>query len=107
MAESVITLSYKKKTFIMIKRSATSTMSTFISNCGGLLGLFMGASVLSLIELVYFFTLRLVVKFRKQKTAQSSTGQSSQPNQPNLPSWGRQRDIEVITGQTDQNLDRN
>lgn len=47
-------------------------MSEFISSCGGLLGLFMGISVLSIIELFYFFTLRLCCKWRKKKAIQNA-----------------------------------
>lgn len=47
-------------------------MSTFISNCGGILGLFMGASLLSIVEIIYYFTLRLYFKLRQQRPVQSN-----------------------------------
>lgn len=34
-------------------------MTDFVAACGGLLGLFMGISLLSIVELVYYFSLRL------------------------------------------------
>ena len=46
-------------------------MSEFISNCGGLLGLFMGISVLSIVEMVYYFTFRLFFDLRRQERIQS------------------------------------
>lgn len=63
-----ILLSFKEGHFISINRVESSTISEFLSNCGGLLGLFMGISVLSMVELVYYFTLRLYFKLRGQQT---------------------------------------
>jgi acid-sensing ion channel, other len=37
----------------------TYTVTQFLAICGGLLGLFLGVSLLSLIEIIYFATLRL------------------------------------------------
>lgn len=59
-------VSFKESTFIPLVRSETSTTSDFIANCGGLLGLFMGVSVLSIVELIYFFTLRWFCKSKLQ-----------------------------------------
>lgn len=70
---SKVVISFKERSFIAIIRSETSTMSAFISNCGGLFGLFMGASVLSIVELVYYFTLRLYLKLWRQEANQSTT----------------------------------
>lgn len=61
---NLLAISFKELTCISIKRVCTSTMFEFISNCGGLLGLFMGVSVLSIIELIYHFTLRMGGKLR-------------------------------------------
>ena len=41
------------------KRSEIYSMNDFLSDCGGILGLFMGVSFVSVIELIYYFTLRL------------------------------------------------
>ena len=43
----------------MIPREARLTLVGFISQVGGLLGLCLGFSLLSLIELVYWFTYRM------------------------------------------------
>ncbi|XP_055305956.1 pickpocket protein 28-like, partial [Sitodiplosis mosellana] len=40
-------------------RSEMYTTTNFIANCGGLLGLFLGISMLSIIEFIYYSTLRL------------------------------------------------
>lgn len=43
----------------MVKRLETYSFTDFLAICGGLLGLFLGISLLSMIELIYIFTLRL------------------------------------------------
>lgn len=50
---------FKNSQFIASKRSELYGMTDFLANCGGLLGLFMGVSLLSLVELAYFFIIRL------------------------------------------------
>lgn len=67
---SVSRISFKEEDFIIVVRSETNTMSDFISSCGGLFGLFMGASVLSIVEMVYYFTLRLYFKLKRRQTVQ-------------------------------------
>lgn len=51
--------------FVTSKRGELYGNASFIANCGGLLGLFTGFSLLSLVEVVYFATLRLALNFRK------------------------------------------
>jgi acid-sensing ion channel, other len=46
--------------FIVMRRYASFGTVTLLSNIGGLLGLFLGASVMSFIEVFYFFVIRLV-----------------------------------------------
>lgn len=48
-----------------ITRYANDAATGFLSNIGGLLSLFLGVSVMSLIEIFYFFVLRVVVEFIK------------------------------------------
>ncbi|XP_055309664.1 uncharacterized protein LOC129573300 [Sitodiplosis mosellana] len=50
---------FKEHRFVAIQRSELYGYTDFFANCGGLLGLFLGASVLSVIECIYHFTLRL------------------------------------------------
>lgn len=57
---------FKETEFIQLKRNELYGWTDFIANCGGLLGLFMGVSFLSVIEIVYFFTLRLWQNVRNQ-----------------------------------------
>jgi acid-sensing ion channel, other len=46
--------------FIVMRRYASFGTAALLSNIGGLLGLFLGASVMSFIEVFYFFVIRLV-----------------------------------------------
>lgn len=50
-----------------MKRVEVYTNTDFIALVGGLLGLFMGFSVLSVIEFVYYFTLRFYWIIRRTK----------------------------------------
>lgn len=42
-----------------LRREEQYTITDFLAVCGGLLGLCLGISVLSIIECLYFFTLRM------------------------------------------------
>jgi hypothetical protein len=76
--ETTLTFKFKDEEFYPMIRSQQFTLKDFLSYAGGLLGiravhwlivsrlsfesfqgLFMGVSVLSIVELVYFFTMRL------------------------------------------------
>lgn len=59
---------YKESQFITSRRSELYGLTDFLANCGGLLGLCMGVSLLSLVELLYFCLVRPVVLWRNQKT---------------------------------------
>ncbi|CAG4951881.1 unnamed protein product [Colias eurytheme] len=50
---------FKEGQFIASRRSELYSRTDFLANCGGLLGLFMGFSILSVAEILYFFSLRL------------------------------------------------
>lgn len=54
-----------------IKRYTNHETIIFISNVGGLLGLFLGVSFMTLVEIFYFFVIRVLVElvrfFRKRK----------------------------------------
>jgi hypothetical protein len=46
---------FKENQFVVNKRSERFGFIDFISNCGGLMGLFMGISLLSIAELLHYF----------------------------------------------------
>lgn len=59
---------FKTDEFITNKRSELFGRTDFIANCGGLLGLFMGVSILSIVEIIYYFIVHLVCRSRKSGT---------------------------------------
>ncbi|KAF5300625.1 hypothetical protein FQA39_LY11086 [Lamprigera yunnana] len=56
---------FKELQFLSIERNELYGVTDFLSNIGGLLGLFMGFSVTSIIEILYFCTLRLWCNYKK------------------------------------------
>ncbi|XP_053658997.1 pickpocket protein 28-like [Anopheles marshallii] len=55
---TTVAIYFKESYFITSKRSELYGWVDFLANCGGLLGLFMGVSFLSLLEIFYFLTIR-------------------------------------------------
>ncbi|KAH8403942.1 hypothetical protein KR215_006867 [Drosophila sulfurigaster] len=68
---SRLTVYFKEHQFTAIKRTILFGVSTLISNCGGIFGLFMGISSLSFIELVYFFSMRICGSCRDRRKRQA------------------------------------
>lgn len=62
---------FRDSQFITSKRSELYGQTDFLANCGGLLGLFMGVSILSLVEVLYFFTIRVWFHVKKLKEERS------------------------------------
>ncbi|KAM8721472.1 hypothetical protein ACLKA7_007361 [Drosophila subpalustris] len=58
---SRLSIYFKQSQFITSKRSELYGVTDFLANCGGIFGLFMGFSILSLVEVMYHFTLRFAV----------------------------------------------
>lgn len=52
-------VSFKQQEINPLKRVEFHSPTDFLASSGGLFGLFMGASLLSFVELIYYFTLRL------------------------------------------------
>lgn len=57
---SSLTLFFKSDHFITSERNELYGPLDFLANVGGLLGLFTGFSILSLMEIIYFLSLRLI-----------------------------------------------
>uniref|UniRef100_A0A182PJH0 Pickpocket n=1 Tax=Anopheles epiroticus TaxID=199890 RepID=A0A182PJH0_9DIPT len=55
---TTLSIFFKESYFITSKRSELYGWVDFLANCGGLLGLFMGVSILSLLEICYYITIR-------------------------------------------------
>lgn len=70
MQPARLSIFFKEHQFITSKRSELYGQTDFLANCGGLLGLFMGVSVLSIVEVIYYFTLRLGCSLRLRRHRQ-------------------------------------
>lgn len=64
---SSVRVSFKDESFSVIKRADRSGLLEFVSKSGALVGLFLGASLLSVVELIYFFTLRIFLAHRQDR----------------------------------------
>ncbi|XP_075972075.1 pickpocket protein 28-like [Anticarsia gemmatalis] len=62
---SKLEMFFKRSQFVSINRSELFGLTDFLANIGGLLGVFLGFSFLSLVEIVYFATLRLFCSLKK------------------------------------------
>lgn len=70
MQPARLSIFFKEHQFITSRRSELYGQTDFLANCGGLLGLFLGVSVLSIIEVIYYFTLRLACSLRLRRNRQ-------------------------------------
>ncbi|XP_039300237.1 pickpocket protein 28 [Nilaparvata lugens] len=64
---SRLTIYYKDAQFITSHRSELYGLADFLAGCGGLLGLTSGFSILSLVEIIYYLTLRLCNNYSQEK----------------------------------------
>lgn len=74
---SVVTIFFKDDDFIFSKRSELYSFTDFIANFGGILGLFLGVSILSLVEIIYFMAFR---KIDDETASQHSRNESVSDN---------------------------
>jgi acid-sensing ion channel, other len=58
---------FKDEQFMAIRRSRMYGSNEFLADCGGLLGLFMGVSFMSILEIIYFATVRLYFNLKKMQ----------------------------------------
>lgn len=58
---------FRDAQFIPIKRNELFGLTDFLANCGGLLGLFMGVSILSLVEIFYYCVIKPVIIWSKSE----------------------------------------
>ena len=61
----MITNKYRNNFFVEYEKSQRMTTVDFISSVGGLLGLFLGFSAISLFELVYWFVFKTIKKIKQ------------------------------------------
>ncbi|XP_055920631.1 pickpocket protein 28 [Eupeodes corollae] len=63
---SRLTVYFKEQQFTAMKRSELYAVTTLIANYGGVLSLSIGFSILSIVELFYFITIRLINSLKKR-----------------------------------------
>ncbi|KAF5270643.1 hypothetical protein FQA39_LY01381 [Lamprigera yunnana] len=56
---------FKEQQFITSERNELYGFADFLASCGGLLGLFIGFSFLSIIEILYFLSIRLLANMKR------------------------------------------
>ena len=66
---SIVDFYFSKSTIVQFKRSERMTWVDYISQIGGLLGLAMGFSIISAIEIVYWVTIRLCRNINSRKVS--------------------------------------
>jgi amiloride-sensitive sodium channel len=64
---SKVTIFFENTQFISAKRSELYGLTDFVANCGGVLGLFMGVSLVSIVEIIYYCTIRPINALRKRR----------------------------------------
>ncbi|KAK7874326.1 hypothetical protein R5R35_007800 [Gryllus longicercus] len=72
---------FREGSFVASRRSEMYGNTDFLANCGGLLGLGLGTSVLSLVELLFWLVPRALCRLRSHRHCQRSP-----PPTPRLPS---------------------
>lgn len=68
---SRIIVSFKNEVYTPFKRVENYNWTDTLANIGGLAGLFLGASLLSIVELVYYSTLRIFFAFRDARKSKA------------------------------------
>ena len=68
---AIVNFYYDQSNVVKFKKTQRITMTGFISQIGGLLGLSIGFSFISLMEIFYFLTFRLCMNFSNAKKARS------------------------------------
>lgn len=64
---SRFTIYFENADFEVIERYAVFDFMDFVASCGGLLGLFMGFSILSFLELAYYVILWIIMLRKSRK----------------------------------------
>ncbi|XP_056638388.1 pickpocket protein 28-like [Diorhabda sublineata] len=59
-----LTIFFKDQQFITSERNELYGQTDFLANCGGILGLFTGFSFLSIVEIAYFLSLRMMCNIK-------------------------------------------
>lgn len=63
----MIKISFRKSQMETLRRTSSRNFMEFLAMCGGLLGLFLGISILSVVELIYYFSIYLFCVIRRSR----------------------------------------
>lgn len=74
---SSVTIFFKDDDFIFSKRSELYSFTDFIANFGGILGLFLGVSILSIVEIIYFMAFRKLDDDSEHESRRPSVGEDT------------------------------
>lgn len=72
---------FKDHQYIALKRQELYSHTDFLADVGGLLGLFMGVSALSVVEIFYYLTLRTGCTMNKRRDRKQKKLRKQQQNQ--------------------------
>lgn len=64
---SRLIVSFDEETFIPMVRTEMHSINDYIATFGGLFNLFIGASLLSVVELVYYSTIRIYFAYKEDR----------------------------------------
>ncbi|XP_017840244.1 pickpocket protein 28-like [Drosophila busckii] len=70
---SRLSIYFKQRQIITSKRSEIYGITDFLVNCGGVFGLFMGFFILSLVDILYHFTLRFIANLKQVTKVDNSS----------------------------------
>ncbi|XP_044758989.1 pickpocket protein 28-like [Coccinella septempunctata] len=62
---SAVKINFKSTFFLPTEKSELYGIVDFLSNTGGILGLFTGFSLVSLVEIIYFMSIKLIANYKK------------------------------------------
>ena len=84
-----------------MERVETVTVTDFLAMCGGVLGLFMGFSALSFIELIYYPFLRLfwMIQRMKEENEREQSDQRKNNSNPNETSKGNENRAHSVSNE--------
>lgn len=71
-SKTLLTIGFKTRKFQLLKRTEALTVTNGLASCGGLLGLFMGISLLGVFEMFVYCVIRFAKKFTTLRALQQN-----------------------------------
>ena len=89
--DTKVIIHFKDIQFVTPIRSEVYGIMDFIADLGGLFGLFMGFSLLSVVELIYYLTVRPVAMVRKQSMMRKQAKIAEKTEKAEKAAWDDKR----------------